>query len=102
MYDCVMTPRPKKTKTRKAYFLPVFPSDGRLAGERASHAANRSGQSGGENKWVSRSWLEPTLPQRAREGWGNLVRNLDSERMGQPPKGWTARISTPSPRIAAV
>ena len=28
---------------------------------------------------------EPTLPQKTREGWGNPVGNLDSERMGQPP-----------------
>ena len=32
-----------------------------------------------------RSSPEPTLPQKTREGWGNPVRNLDSERMGQPP-----------------
>jgi len=29
-------------------------------------------------------WPEPTLPPRTREGWGNPLRNLDSERMGQP------------------
>ena len=42
-----------------------------------------TGTVAGENKWVSWSWPEPTLPQKAREGWGNLV-SLDSERMGQP------------------
>jgi len=39
---------------------------------------------GGGGEWASCSWVEPTLPQRARERWGNRVWNLDSERMGQP------------------
>src|SRR5579864_7778726 len=47
--------------------------------------SSRNGPRGGENRWVSCSWREPTLPQKAREGWGNLARSLDSERMGQPP-----------------
>jgi len=36
----------------------------------------------GEYKRVSCFWPEPTFPQKAREGWGNLV-GLDSEGMGQ-------------------
>jgi hypothetical protein len=37
----------------------------------------------GENKWGAWSWPEPTLPQKAREGWGNLV-SLDSKGWGSP------------------
>jgi hypothetical protein len=48
--------------------------------------SNRNGPRGGENRWVSCLWPEPTLPQKAREGWGNPVRNYDSEGMGQPPR----------------
>jgi hypothetical protein len=36
-------------------------------------------------RMVSCSRPEPTLPQKTREGWGNPARNLDSEKMGQPP-----------------
>ena len=47
--------------------------------------SNRNGPRGGENEWVLCSWPEPTLPPRTREGWGNLLRRADLERMGQPP-----------------
>jgi hypothetical protein len=55
--------------------------------ERVHLLISETGTLAGENKWVSWSWPEPTLPQKTREGWGNLV-SLDSERMGLSSGGW--------------
>src|SRR5579864_951013 len=66
-------------------------------GRKGLSRSNRNGPRGGENKWVSRSWPEPTLPQKPREGWGNLVRNLDSERMGQPPSAYVVFLAPGGP-----
>src|SRR5579871_6035494 len=55
-------------------------------GRKELSRSNRNGRPGGENRWVSCSWPEPTLPPRTREGWGNLVRNLDSEGWASPPE----------------
>src|ERR1051326_2596200 len=51
-----------------------------------------------ENGWGACSWPEPTLPQKAREGWGNLVRDVEWEgwdgpqlkRVGDTPAGLKA------------
>jgi len=40
--------------------------------EHAHLLISETGTLAGENKWVSCFWQEPTLPQKAREGWGNL------------------------------
>src|SRR5579872_3099822 len=50
-------------------------------GRKGWSRSNRNGRRGGESGWVSCSWPEPTLPQKAREGWGNLVRDVEW-------KGW--------------
>jgi REP element-mobilizing transposase RayT len=47
--------------------------------------SNRNGPRAGEYKWVSSSWPGPTLPQKAREGWGNPKLGIPCERLGQPP-----------------
>src|ERR1051326_5172346 len=63
-----------------------------------------------ENGWGACSWPEPTLPQKAREGWGNLVRSVEweawaslRERVGgllvagaHPPAKSAGRVGQPS------
>src|ERR1700733_2446206 len=53
-------------------------------GRKGLSRSNHNGPRGGEDGWVSYSSPEPTLPPRTREGWGNLVRNLDSEGWASP------------------
>src|SRR5207245_8716548 len=54
-------------------------------GRKGLSKSSRNGQRGGENEWGSCLWPEPTLPQKAREGWGNPVTNLGSEKDGPAP-----------------
>src|SRR5579872_4465331 len=54
---------------------------------------------GGENGWEACSWPEPTLPQKAREGWGNRVRNVEWKGWALPgTDGWRARGQNPPSR----
>jgi DNA repair protein RecN (Recombination protein N) len=52
----------------------------------ALKASVEAGQPSIGGKRAGREVKVPTLPQKAREGWGNPVRSLDSEGMGQPPQ----------------